>query len=293
MTTNTVFTKNSTVYAHWTYNGGSSGGIIVTYYTLTFDTNGGSSISKISIINGTTVDLENYEPTKEGYEFTGWYSDKNLTDEITSIKLTKNTTVYAGWEAIKDNPNTGAFPFVDVDTDDWFFEDVAYVYDNGLMNGTSATTFAPNITTTRGMIVTILYRLENEPAVSGSLPFDDVKPGSYYENAIMWAAENNIVSGYGNGMFGPDDLITREQMAAILWRYAKYVGYDVSIGEDTNIISYDDALSVSEYAVPAMQWACSDGIINGTSATTLSPQGNATRAQVAAILHRFCEKLGK
>lgn len=109
----------------------------------------------------------------------------------------------------------------------------------------------------------------------------------------MWAAENSIVNGYGNSLFGPDDLITREQMAAILWRYAKYAGYDVSIGEDTNILSYDDALSVSEYAVPAMQWACGDGIINGTSATTLSPQGNATRAQVAAILHRFCEKLGK
>ena len=143
------------------------------------------------------------------------------------------------------------------------------------------------------MIVTILYRLENEPAVSGSLPFDDVKPGSYYENAIMWAAENNIVSGYGNRMFGPDDHITREQMAAILWRYAMYTGYDVSVGEDTNILSYDDAQSVSEYAVPAMQWACGDGIISGTSATTLSPQGNATRAQVAAILHRFCEKLEK
>ena len=293
VTTDTIFTKNSTVYAHWTYNGGSSGGISVTYYTLTFDTNGGSSISKITKVKGTTVDLENYEPTKEGYEFTGWYSDKNLTDEITSIKLTKNTTVYAGWKAIKENPSTGAFPFVDVDTDDWFFVDVSYVYDKGLMSGTSTTTFAPNITTTRGMIVTILYRLENEPAVSGSLPFDDVKPGSYYENAIMWAAENNIVSGYGNRMFGPDDHITREQMAAILWRYAQYAGYDVSIGEDTNILSYDDALSVSEYAIPAMQWACGDGIINGTSDTTLSPQGNATRAQVAAILHRFCEKLGK
>lgn len=293
VTTSTIFNANTTIYAQWTYTGGSSGGIIVTYYTLTFDTNGGNSISKITKINGTTVDLEKYEPTKEGYEFTGWYSDKKLTHKITSIKLTKNTTVYAGWKAIKENPSTGAFPFVDVDTDDWFFEDMAYVYDNGLMNGTSATTFAPNITTTRGMIVTILYRLENEPAVSGSLPFDDVKPGSYYENAIMWAAENSIVNGYGNSLFGPDDLITREQMAAILWRYAKYAGYDVSIGEDTNILSYDDALSVSEYAVPAMQWACGDGIINGTSATTLSPQGNATRAQVAAILHRFCEKLGK
>ncbi|MDY3923286.1 MAG: S-layer homology domain-containing protein [Ezakiella sp.] len=270
-----------------------SGGVIVTDYTLTFDTNGGSSISTIIKAKETTVDLEKYEPTKEGYEFTGWYSDKELTNEITSIKLTKNTTVYAGWKAVKDNPKTAAFPFVDVDTDDWFFEDVAYVYDKGLMNGTSATIFAPHITTTRGMIVTILYRLENEPAVSGSLPFDDVKPGSYNENAIMWAAENNIVTGYGNGKFGPEDHITREQMAAILWRYAKYKGYDVSIGEDTNILSYGDALSVSKYAISAIQWAFGDGIMNGTSAANISPQGNATRAQVAAILHRFFEKLGK
>lgn len=292
----TPITATITLYAKWiptpTSSGGTGSGSSHTYYTLTFDTNGGGSISKLSKAGGTTVALDQYEPTRNGYTFTGWYSDKELTGKITSVKLTKNTTVYAGWEKIIEHPNAGASPFTDVGVNDWFFADVAYAYDHGLMNGTGTTTFSPNVTTTRGMIVTILYRLDHEPAVSGSLPFDDVKPGSYYENAILWAAENDIANGYGNGTFGPDDPITREQMAAILWRYAKYAGYDTSVGEDSNILSYDDAPAISEYAIPAMRWACGDGIINGTSASTLSPQGNATRAQVAAILHRFCEKTG-
>lgn len=183
-------------------------------------------------------------------------------------------------------------PFVDVNETDWFYNDVVYVYENSLMNGVETTVFSPNTATTRGMIVTILYRLEGKPAVSTECPFEDVIKGSYYEDAIAWAAENSIVGGYGDGNFGPDDNITREQMAAILYRYAKYKGIDVSIGENTDFMNYADSSEISEYAVSAMQWVCGVGIIKGSDGYLL-PTGNATRAQVAAILHRFCENILK
>ena len=254
-------------------------------YVLKFETNGGSRISDVYAPYDTKIDLSKYEPVKDGYRFTGWYLDRMLTEGVTSVRMTKNVTVYAGWRRTE-------LPFIDVRGDDWFYDDVAYVYENGLMNGTSETTFSPYISTTRGMIVTILYRMEGKPAVFGACPFTDVKAGAYYERAIVWAAENGIVKGYGNGCFGPDDQITREQMAAILYRYAKNRGLDVSVGENTNILSYDDALDISEYAVPAMQWACGAQIIHGADGR-LTPGAKATRAQVAAILHRFCENVLK
>ena len=157
------------------------------------------------------------------------------------------------------------------------------------MNGTSKTTFGPNDSTTRGMIVTVLYRLENEPSAAAA-SFTDVVSGQYYTDAVAWANANGIVTGYGNGKFGPNDVVTREQLAAILYRYAQYKKYDVSVGEDTNILSYADAQSVSAYAIPAMQWACGAGIVNGANGK-LNPQNNATRAEVAAILMRFCENV--
>mgnify|MGYP001663928973 CR=1 FL=1 len=254
-------------------------------YVLKFETNGGSRISDVYAPYDTKIDLSKYEPVKDGYRFTGWYLDRMLTEGVTSVRMTKNVTVYAGWRRTE-------LPFIDVRGDDWFYDDVAYVYENGLMNGTSETTFSPYISTTRGMIVTILYRMEGKPAVFEACPFTDVKAGAYYERAIVWAAENGIVKGYGNGCFGPDDQITREQMAAILYRYAKNRGLDVSVGENTNILSYDDVLDISEYAVPAMQWACGAQIIHGADGR-LTPGAKATRAQVAAILHRFCENVLK
>ena len=269
-------------------NGGSSGGGVTTR-TLSFDTNGGSTIAAVSKTSGSVVSLASYTTTRDGYTFDGWYSDAALTNKVTSVTLTANTTVYAKWTAIAVTPDS---PFSDVKDSDWFAEDVEFVYEEGLMQGTSTTTFSPYISTTRGMIVTILYRLEGEPTVTGSCPFTDVKSGSYYEKAITWAAANGVVEGYGNGLFGPDANITREQMAAILYRYSVLKGYDVSVGEDTNILSYNDASSISEYAIPAMQWACGEGLIQG-DANNLMPAGQATRAQVAAILHRFCENIVK
>lgn len=293
VTISTVFTKDTTIYAQWKLKSTGGGGGSIVYKTLTFETNGGSYLDSITRNQGATVSLKEYKPTKSDYVFAGWYSDKKLTKKITTVSLDQDTTVYAAWQKNTPAEPVQTEPFVDVDVNDWFYDDVVYAYNNGLMGGMSANIFNPNVPTTRGMIVTILYRMENEPAINGIMPFNDVKAGSYYEKAILWAVGNNIVSGYGNGMFGPDDVITREQMASILWRYAQYKGYDVSIGEDTNILSYDDALSISAYAMPALQWACGDGIIGGTTANTLSPQGQATRAQTAAILHRFCDKIGR
>ena len=253
-----------------------------TYYTLVFESNGGSKITNVNERHGTVVDLTlaKYQPTRTGYDFTGWYSDKTLTRRVTSIKLYENTTVYAGWSVRE-------LPFTDVVRGDWFFDDVRYVYETGLMNGVSATRFAPYGSTTRGMIVTILYRMEGQPAVSRDCPFTDVASGSYYERAITWAAANGIVTGHSSTIFAPDASITREQLAAILYRYAVYKGLDVSVGENTNILSYEDFASLSEYAIPAMQWACGAGVLYGFGGSLL-PDAPANRLQAAAILHRFC-----
>lgn len=173
---------------------------------------------------------------------------------------------------------------------EWFEADVEYVAEKGLMNGVGdGSMFAPLMDTSRGMIVTILWRMEGQPVPMTASTFKDVEKGAYYEQAVAWAAEKGIVNGYGD-TFGPNDNITREQFATILFRYAQFKGYDVSVGEDTNILSYADAFSISEYAIPAMQWACGAGLINGIG-DTLQPAGAASRAQAAAILHRFCENV--
>ena len=182
-------------------------------------------------------------------------------------------------------------PFNDVPEGYWAYGAIQYVYGEGLMAGTSGSTFSPEGTTTRGQIVTILWRLSGSPVVNYLMDFDDVDPAAYYAEAIRWATSEGIAGGYGGGVFGPDDPITREQLAVMLHRYAQHQGCDVSIGEDTNILSYADAFTVSEYAVSALQWACGAGIISGTGdGSTLSPGGSATRSQVAMILMRFCQE---
>ena len=184
-------------------------------------------------------------------------------------------------------------PFADVPEGYWAYDAIQYVYGEGLMAGTSGSAFSPEGTTTRGQIVTILWRLSGSPVVNYLMDFDDVDPAAYYAEAIRWATSEGIAGGYGGGVFGPDDPITREQLAVMLHRYAQHQGYDVSIGEDTNILSYADAFTVSEYAVAALQWACGAGIISGTGdGSTLTPQGEATRAQAATVLMRFCNMYG-
>ena len=266
---------------------GSSGGSASTTYTLTFETNGGSAISKVTKNKGTTIDLAQYAPTKSGATFEGWYADKGLTKKVTSVKLDANTTVYAKWT---EAPVSG-LPFGDVKSADWFYNDVKYVYEKGMMAGTAADVFAPNATTTRAMIVTILYRLEGSPAVTGTSAFVDVPAGQWYTDAVNWAAANQIVKGTSATTFAPNDSITREQMAAILYRYAQYKGYDVT--KKADLSGYSDNGQVSAYAKDALAWANAAKLINGVTNTTLAPQGNATRAQVSAILHRFCDGVVK
>lgn len=177
------------------------------------------------------------------------------------------------------------FPFTDVPDGAWYEEGVRYAFENGLMTGTGTDTFSPDLAATRGTIVTMLYRLENSPA-AGVAAFDDVADSAWYADTVAWAAEHGIVGGYGNGKFGPDDPITREQMATILYRYAQYKEYDVSKQADLN--GYTDTDNISSYAVESLSWANVKGLVTGTSATTLTPGGSATRAQVAVILMRFC-----
>ena len=184
--------------------------------------------------------------------------------------------------------------FADVAADAWYADAVQYVYENGMMSGTSETTFSPDVTTTRGMIVTILYRLEGSPDLSNEnlgYPYADVDANAYYADAVYWARQNGIVSGMSAEQFAPNDAITREQMAAILYRYAQFKGYDVSAKADLSV--YTDAAQVSAYATDAMAWANGAQLIAGTSQATLTPAGNATRAQVATILMRFCENIAK
>ena len=287
--------KDVAVTANWTKN--SSGGTGHIYYTIKATAGAGGTISP----SGNAAVLYGRNKTftitpDNGYAIADVKIDGQSIGAVktyTFERVKGDHTIEAVFMKATGNPQTGVdVPFTDVSENDWFYADVAYVYANGLMAGTSMITFSPNVTTTRGMIVTILYRLEGEPTLSGICPFDDVKSGSYYEKAITWAAAKGIVSGYGSDLFGPDDPITREQMAVILFRYAHYKGLDVSAGEDTNILSYNDALDISEYAFPAMQWICGESILNGSDGN-LMPRGSATRAQVAAILHRFCENILK
>lgn len=181
--------------------------------------------------------------------------------------------------------------FSDVGPNDWFYDEVLYAVDNGLMNGVGGGKFAPNDPTTRAMIVTILYRLEGSPAVSEAAPFSDVAAGQWYADAVAWASANDIVKGFPDGTFKPDELITREQFVTILYRYAQFKGYDVSVGQDTNILSFNDAFEVSDWANAAVCWAVGAGLMQGDDKGNLNPQAPASRAEAAALFQRFAEKV--
>ena len=184
----------------------------------------------------------------------------------------------------------GKLPFTDVRESDWFYDDVVFAYENGLFSGTSDTTFSPNTSMTRAMLVTVLYRLEGQPAVNGRSGFSDVQYNGYYEDAVTWAADNGIVNGISTSTFSPNANVTREQMAAILYRYAQYKKYNTAASSSLN--SFSDHTSVSSYAVASLQWSVAEKLVNGSNGK-LMPTGNASRAQVAAILHRFAENVAK
>ena len=179
-------------------------------------------------------------------------------------------------------------PFTDVSRGQWFYDAVSFVYWRDIMDGVTSTQFAPDATTTRAMVVQILYRMAGSPTVRGSSPFYDVSNGAWYADAVIWAEANDIVNGMTTTTFAPNTAVTREQLATMLYRYAQYRHYNTSAGANTNILSYYDANRISEYAFSALQWACGEGIVDGTGTGYLSPQGQATRAQLAAMLMRFC-----
>ena len=186
--------------------------------------------------------------------------------------------------------------FGDLTAAAWYHDGVHYCLENGLMRGVSGGKFLPNGSTTRAQLVTILWRLESSPEPAGTVSFGDVADGAWYAKAVRWATGSGVVKGYDNGNFGPDDAVTREQMVTILYRFAQHKGYDVSAGEDTNILSFNDALTVSEYAIPAMQWACGSGMVNGIAqkgGMLLAPRDTTTRAQTATLLTRFQSAFAK
>jgi hypothetical protein len=257
-----------------------------------------SGSSHISSFNGKSITISLPYTLQEG-ESVGdvkvWYlNDAGELEQIdctydekaglATFKTSHLSYYLVGVEAAKDD---FVINFTDVKESDWFYEAVKFAVENGLFKGTTETTFSPGQPMTRAMLVTVLHRLEGSPAVTGANNFTDVKNGEWYTNAVIWANANDIVSGYGNGLFGTNDPITREQMAAILYRYAGYKGYDVTAA--ANLSAYTDAADISGWAEKAMRWANAEGLITGRTTTTLTPKGNATRAEVASILKRFVE----
>ena len=275
-------------------SGGSSSGKTTYKVTTSAVNNGGVNASPSSAEKGATITIT-LSPDK-GYKLDKLTVTDGSGKTVSTVK--KSDTVYTftmpasavkvGVSYVKATETPSETKFNDVSANDWFASAVDYVTGKGMMNGTADNTFSPKANTTRGMVVTVLYRLENQPSTSAA-SFTDVASGAYYANAVAWANANGIVSGYGSGKFGPNDKVTREQLAAILYRYAQYKKYDVSGAKSLD--GYTDAQSVSSYAVPALQWANAAGIVTGKSGSKLDPKGNATRAEVAAMLMRFCENV--
>ena len=247
-----------------------------TTYTLTFNTNGGSSIASISRSSGTTIKLDQYEPTRDGYTFAGWYSDSALTNSITEVKLTKNTTIYAKWTKIVVNP------FTDVKSTDYYYDAVLWAAENGVTSGTSATTFSPDMVCTRAQMVTFLWRTAGSPAATGTIPFTDIDTGAYYYNAVRWVYRNGVTVGTSATTFSPDMTVTRAQVATLLFRYK---GSPAQSGS----IPFTDVASGSWY-YDAVRWAVRNEITNGASATTFSPNDGCTRAQIVTFLYRADKK---
>ena len=256
--------------------GGGGGGGAVSTYTLTFDTNGGSAIDKITKDSGTTIDLAAYKPTRAGYTFAGWFSDKVLTKAVTSVKLTANTTVYAKWT---QNGGTAENPFVDVKEGAYYYDAVLWAVEQKITSGTSATTFSPDASCTRAQMVTFLWRAAGSPKVeNGKNPFTDVKADAYYYDAVLWAVEKGVTSGTSATTFSPDATVTRGQTVTFLYRNA-------GSPEVSGTMPFADVEADAYYA-KAVQWAVQQKITTGTSETTFSPMSDCTRGQIVTFLYR-------
>ena len=254
-----------------------------TNYTYTLQNDSGATSTLVTAVsgNGEPVSI-NGQALSTGGSATVAIPNSGKTDIVVGIGAKTYTLT------ILRNSGTGANPFTDVSEKDWFYGDVMFAYENGLMIGTGNAQFRPHGTATRGMMATILWRMAGSPAPKGNNSFTDVEAGTWYTDAITWTAENGIFLGYGNNKVGPNDSITREQLAAIFFRYADYKGCDMNAKGELD--KFRDAGKVSDYARAAMQWAVGSGLIQGKPDGVLDPQGTATRAEIAAMLHRFLEK---
>lgn len=254
-----------------------------TNYTYTLQNDSGATSTLVTAVsgNGEPVSI-NGQALSTGGSATVAIPNSGKTDIVVGIGAKTYTLT------ILRNSGTGANPFTDVSEKDWFYGDVMFAYENGLMIGTGNAQFRPHGTATRGMMATILWRMAGSPAPKGNNSFTDVEAGTWYTDAIAWTAENGIFLGYGNNKVGPNDSITREQLAAIFFRYADYKGCDMNAKGELD--KFRDAGKVSDYARAAMQWAVGSGLIQGKPDGVLDPQGTATRAEIAAMLHRFLEK---
>ena len=224
----------------------------------------------------------------------GDYDDNDDGYTPPSVPARPETT--AGYRTCRRDDTCPIWPFADAAPTAWYHDGVHYCVEKSLMHGISADKFLPDGSVTRAQLVTILWRLEGSPETTGAVRFNDTAGGAWYTEAVRWAVGCGVVKGYDNGCFGPNDAVTREQMAAILYRYAQHKGYDVSAGKDTNILSFDDAFAVSEYAIPAMQWACGSGMVHGIArdgGMLLAPGDTTTRAQAATLIMRFQSAFAK
>ena len=272
----TALTVAATFKASSSGGGGGGGGGAVSTYTLTFDTNGGSAIDKITKDSGTTIDLAAYKPTRAGYTFAGWFSDKALTKAVTSVKLTANTTVYAKWT---QNGGTAENPFVDVKEGAYYYDAVLWAVEQKITSGTSATTFSPDASCTRAQMVTFLWRAAGSPKVeNGKNPFTDVQADAYYYDAVLWAVEKGVTSGTSATTFSPDATVTRGQTVTFLYRNA-------GSPEVSGTMPFTDVEADAYYA-KAVQWAVQQKITTGTSETTFSPMSDCTRGQIVTFLYR-------
>ena len=326
VTTGTVFTSDAVVYAMWTGTGtsggggggsssggggggGSSSGSATYPPTVTDPEHGSVTVTPQRPGKGETVVIrpipdEGYKvddvvvtkpdgskvPVKDNGDGSWSFVQPNAKVTVSVTFKPASATDGVAYDQCSGGSGCPIWPFTDASTTAWYHDGVHYCLENGMMLGKNSTIFAPNGTVTRGQIVAILWRLDGKP-MAGTDSYSDVPAGQYYAQAVAWASANGVVTGYSDGTFRPDMPITREQMAAILWRYAKYKSVNVSGQADLS--RFTDRGQVASYAAQAMAWANANGLINGMTATTLVPRGDATRAQAASILQRFCENILK
>ena len=310
ITTDTLFTENTTVYAQWSKKSSSSsrydgyitiinpknGEVSVSddwanedeKITLTITPDKGYVVDKIEIVDdeGDKIDAKKVDDEDNKYTFRMANCDVTVT---VTFKEEGKTTEDTDKEEDKDDESTETteLNFTDVKENDWFFKGVEYVVDKGIMSGVSENEFAPAGKLTRAMLVQMLYNMESRPACDAENTFMDVPVGQWYTDAVIWANDEKIVSGMGEGLFAPNMEITREQMVVMLYNYAKFKGYDVTASADLS--AFADTASVSAWAQPAMQWAVAEGYISGMGDSQLAPQGTATRAEIASVIMRFME----